>query len=267
MFTAPPPNLGCHLNDIVNVTLNKNQPSLAAGEKFVELLSDAPVLKEPKPSAKKIAEVHKGRYVHIIGSAPGYFQILMQTGVIGFIPIEAAEPPPSKGRTDQESQNGGQGGDGTACLGMTANYTSYSFSSIEEHGVEVLTIDRNGPAEEAGLKPAKSKAALTAAAAVLGVVPVLGPVSDRYLENAAIGDLGDLIVAVDDWRIRSLADFNEAIEKAHPGDTVHLTVIRPLASDDYETTRVAVKMGRLEPGTADFCAEATTGSSQPAPPY
>ena len=30
---------------------------------------------------------------------PAIFQILMQTGVIGFIPIEAAEPPPSE-RTD-----------------------------------------------------------------------------------------------------------------------------------------------------------------------
>ena len=91
-----------------------------------------------------------------------------------------------------------------------------------------------------------------------------------FMEKAAMRDRGDLIVAVDDQRIRSQADFNDALAKARPGDTLYLTVIRPLSTSstnmDHQTMKVAIKVGRWQPGTADSCADATTASAQPPSP-
>jgi S1-C subfamily serine protease len=83
------------------------------------------------------------------------------------------------------------------------------------------------------------------------------------MEKAAMADRGDLIVAVDDQRIRSQADFNDAMAKARPGDTLYLTVIRPLPGGDHATMKIAVKVGKWQPGTAESCADATTASASP----
>lgn len=167
--------------------------------------------------------------------------------------------------------NGGRVGNATSCLGLTVNYTSYCFKGAEEHGLEVTSIDRNGPAEVAGLKATGNKggviAAVETASAILGPLSI---VTNHFMEKAAMADRGDLIVAVDDQRIRSQADFNDALAKARPGDTLYLTVIRPLSNSstpmDHQTLRIAVKVGRWQPGTADSCADATTALAQPASP-
>ncbi len=109
------------------------------------------------------------------------------------------------------------------------------------------------------------------ASAFMGPLQLL---TNHLLEKASQGNRGDLIVAVDDQRIRSQADFNDAMARVHPGDTLYLTVIRPISktdlsgstTTDHATMKIAVKVGRWQPGTADSCADSTTASAERATP-
>jgi hypothetical protein len=60
-------------------------------DKLFELTTDAPVLRAPNHSARKLAEVHKGRSVHVVGLALNYMKIRMKDGTEGFIPVGALE--------------------------------------------------------------------------------------------------------------------------------------------------------------------------------
>ena len=162
--------------------------------------------------------------------------------------------------------NGGGGGgnqNSMSCLGMQLKYANYCFKGAEEHGLEVLAIDKNSPAERAGLKPNGNQGGMLAAAetasALIGPLQLL---TNHFIEKAAAADRGDLIVAVDDQRIRSQADFNDALAKARPGDTMYLTVVRPLPGGDHKTLKIAVTVGKWRPGSADSCMDMTTASSQ-----
>ena len=160
--------------------------------------------------------------------------------------------------------NGGGGhiGNATSCLGIQVKFAQYCLMGAEEHGMEVTSIDRNSPAEQARLKATGNKGGMIAAAetasAFLGPLQLL---TNHYMEKAALADRGDLIMAVDDQRIRSEADFNDAMAKARPGDTIYLTVIRPLPGGNHSTMKIAVKVGKWQPGNADSCAAMTTASS------
>ncbi len=172
------------------------------------------------------------------------------------------------GELDQRPTRGGRLGNSTSCLGIQVRYTNYCFKGAEEHGLEVTSIDRSSPAERAGLKATGDQGGMIAAAetasALLGPVQIL---TNHFLEKAAMGDRGDLIVAVDDRRVRSQADFDDAMARARPGDTIYLTVVRPLPGGDHKTMKIAVNVGKWQPGTAESCTDATTASSQPASPY
>ena len=172
------------------------------------------------------------------------------------------------GERDMNPNRGGHVGNDTSCLGIQVKYTNYCFKGAEEHGLEVTTIDRNSPAERAGLKATGDKGGMIAtaetASAFLGPLQLL---TNGLLEKAARGERGDLIVAVDDQRVRSQVDFDDAMAKARPGDTMYLTVVRPLPGGDHKTMKIAVNVGKWQPGTADSCADSTTASTQPAPTY
>jgi hypothetical protein len=60
-------------------------------DKLFLLTTDAPVLRAPNHSARKLAEVHKGREVHVVGLALSYMKIRMKDGTEGFIPVGALE--------------------------------------------------------------------------------------------------------------------------------------------------------------------------------
>jgi len=60
-------------------------------DKIFVLTHDAGVLEKPNRWAKKLAEVHQGRYVHVIGLSLNYMKIRMKSGLEGFIPITALE--------------------------------------------------------------------------------------------------------------------------------------------------------------------------------
>jgi len=60
-------------------------------DKVFVLTHDAGVLEKPNRWAKKLAQVHKGRNVHIVGLSLNYMKIRMKSGLEGFIPITALE--------------------------------------------------------------------------------------------------------------------------------------------------------------------------------
>jgi hypothetical protein len=60
-------------------------------DKVFKLTADSPVLSAPNHTAAKIAEVHSGRDVHVIGIALNYMKIRMKNGKEGYIPIHSLE--------------------------------------------------------------------------------------------------------------------------------------------------------------------------------
>ncbi len=60
-------------------------------DKVFVLSHDAGVLDKPNRWAKKLAEVHQGHNVHVVGIALNYMRIRMKSGLEGFIPITALE--------------------------------------------------------------------------------------------------------------------------------------------------------------------------------
>jgi S1-C subfamily serine protease len=69
---------------------------------------------------------------------------------------------------------------------------------------------------------------------------------NRKLEQARQDAGGDLIVAVNDHRVRSELDLDEELDKLNPGDTMYVTVVRPLPGGNHKTMKIAVKVG--DPG-------------------
>jgi PDZ domain len=130
-------------------------------------------------------------------------------------------------------------------LGITAKYTTMCYKGQEEYGLEVLTIDPNSPAEKAGLRgPTEGTSTGAAAATIAGLVPIFGKLGQHFLEkDGDLGQGGDLIVAIDDRRVRSQDDLDYAMSQLKPGDTMYLTVIRPLHGGDHQTEKIAVTLG------------------------
>jgi hypothetical protein len=168
------------------------------------------------------------------------------------------------GEQDSNLEHGGHVGSGRSCLGIQVNYTNYCFKGAEEHGLEVVSIDRNSPAEKAGLKAAGNSGVITAAETAGALLGPLQIITNHFLENAAQGQRGDLIVAIDDQRVRSQADLDDAMAKARPGDTLYMTVIRPMPGGDHKTMKIAVNVGKWNPEDVNSCGE-FVASSQSKP--
>jgi S1-C subfamily serine protease len=62
--------------------------------------------------------------------------------------------------------------------------------------------------------------------------------------TGAVGTGGDLIVAVDDKRVRDQGDLEAALSRLKPGDTMYLTVIRP-EGNSHKTMKIAVHLGAV----------------------
>ncbi len=135
-------------------------------------------------------------------------------------------------------------------LGITVQYVTKCYQGGEEHGLEVLTIDPNSPAAQAGLQARSGMTAVGAAVATLtGILPGGSILATKALSTTgAMGQGGDLIVAVDDKRVRDQSDLENAMSRLKPGDTMYLTVIRPDGSDDrapHKTIKIAVRVGAV----------------------
>ena len=136
-------------------------------------------------------------------------------------------------------------------LGITVAYRSMCFNGGEEHGLEVLTVDPNGPAAQAGVHAQSGVSAMGAAVTTLSsFLPGGSLIANKALESSgAMGQYGDLIVAIDDKRVRDQSDLETAMSRLKPGDTMYLTVIR--ANGTHETgphppaMKIAVRVGAV----------------------
>jgi len=133
-------------------------------------------------------------------------------------------------------------------LGITVQYVSKCYNGGEEHGLEVLTIDPNSPAAQAGLQARSGMSAIGAAVTTLtGILPGGSILTTKALATSgAMGQGGDLIVAVDGNRVRDQSDLESAMAQLKPGDTMYLTVIRPNGTDEHThqpPIQIAVKVG------------------------
>jgi PDZ domain len=135
-------------------------------------------------------------------------------------------------------------------LGITVQYATQCYLGGEEHGLEVLTIDPNSPAEQAGLQ---ARAGMTAVGAALTTLSAILPGGTILATKAlggtgAVGQGGDLIVGIDGERVRDQSDLESAMARLKPGDTMYLTVIRPDGTGDHpahKTITIAVKVGAV----------------------
>jgi hypothetical protein len=135
-------------------------------------------------------------------------------------------------------------------LGITVQYRSMCFRGGEEHGLEVLTVDPNSPAAQAGLQ---AKSGLTAVGAAVSTLSAFLPggtlLANKAMETSgAMGQNGDLIIAVDGQRVRDKNEFDAVMSGLKPGDTMYLTVIRPNGTDEtgpHATLKIAVKVGAI----------------------
>jgi hypothetical protein len=60
-------------------------------DKVMRLSTDAAVLSQPNRYGKRLAEVHQGHDVHVIGMSMNYVKIRMKSGLEGYIPMTSAE--------------------------------------------------------------------------------------------------------------------------------------------------------------------------------
>ncbi len=134
---------------------------------------------------------------------------------------------------------------GRPYLGIEVQYASECFKGAEEYGLKITKVDPNSPAWAAGLRGPTGATNLGAAGVTAGTL--LGPLNtvvNRLLEKTgSLGVDGDLIVAVDDQRIRNQADLDYKMAQLKPGDTLYLTVIRPTGDGNHKTLKIAVKVG------------------------
>jgi hypothetical protein len=135
-------------------------------------------------------------------------------------------------------------------LGITVQYVTKCYMGGEEHGLEVLTVDPNSPASQAGLQARAGVTAIGAAVSTLSaIIPGGAILADKALATSgAMGQGGDLIVAVDDKRVRDQSDLETAMSRLKPGDTMYLTVIRPNGTDEHAphaTIKIAVRVGAV----------------------
>jgi len=131
-------------------------------------------------------------------------------------------------------------------LGITVQYTTQCYLGGEEHGLEVLTIDPNSPAAKAGMQARSGMSPIGAAVSTLtGILPGGSILANKALSSSgAMGQGGDLIVAVDDRRVRDQSDLETAMSRLKPGDTMYLTVIRP-EGNSHKTIKIAVRVGAV----------------------
>jgi hypothetical protein len=127
-------------------------------------------------------------------------------------------------------------------LGIDLEYTTQCYLGMEEHGFEVVNVYPNSPAERAGLvartesTPAGDLKAL-GSILLLPIAPITFPLLRK---SGALGTGGDLIIAVDDVRVRTPEEIRYALGRLKPGDTTYITVIRPLTGGYHRTMRIAL---------------------------
>jgi hypothetical protein len=134
---------------------------------------------------------------------------------------------------------------GRPYLGVEVQWASECFKGAEEYGLKVTKVDPQSPASVAGLQAGHEITPAGAAAITLtGLIPLATPLLGHFLNQpGAPGNDGDLIIAVDDQRIRNQQDLDDKMAQLKPGDTLYLTVVRPSGDGSHKTLKIAVRVG------------------------
>ncbi len=100
-------------------------------------------------------------------------------------------------------------------------------------GLSVISVDRPGPGDDAGIRAAHIQAGRAAAQAGLGVLLLGGTL---FFPPAILGfplimrmespKAYDLIVAVDAERTRNISELEDSLRNVKAGETIYLTIIR-----------------------------------------
>jgi S1-C subfamily serine protease len=95
-------------------------------------------------------------------------------------------------------------------------------------GVEILTVVPGSPGGAAGLHGRRHRGGVFQTALIVGILASAAffpPAMMGVMVLSGIGESLETIIAVDGERTRDVTDFEEAIEKAEPGEVVYLTVV------------------------------------------
>ena len=139
-------------------------------------------------------------------------------------------------------------------LGVSVEYADHCYAGGEEHGFEVTEVQPGSPAARAGIHgrtPSTPMGDLGALGSFL-TFPVSLILAPALRRSGALGEFGDLIVAIDDHRVRSKGEFNKALENLKPGDTTYFTVIRPIPGGSHQTMRIALHITREVDGLGNL---------------
>jgi hypothetical protein len=109
-----------------------------------------------------------------------------------------------------------------------------------------MNVYPGSPAERAGLQARTSSTPMGDLGALGSILflPVSLITMPLLRRSGALGHFGDLIVAVDDHRVRSQGEFEIALSHLKPGDTTYLTIVRPLPGGSHQTMRIALHIDR-----------------------
>ena len=135
-------------------------------------------------------------------------------------------------------------------IGVELEYTTQCFLGMEEYGFEVLSIAPDSPAARAGLEARKPSTALGDLETFGSVIafPLALFTVPRLRRSGALGMPGDLIVAVDDHRVRTQQELMHALDPLRAGDTTYFTVIRAFPGGGHRTLRITMRIDRtLDP--------------------
>ncbi len=131
-------------------------------------------------------------------------------------------------------------------LGISVEYSTHCYANAEEHGFEVMEVYPGSPAARAGIHartPSTPMGDLGALGSIL-FLPVSVITMPLLRRSGALGQFGDLIVAVDDQRVRSKGELVTMLHHIKPGDTTYITVIRPIPGGSHKTMRIALHIDR-----------------------
>jgi S1-C subfamily serine protease len=131
-------------------------------------------------------------------------------------------------------------------LGISVEYSTHCYANAEEHGFEVMNVYPGSPAARAGIHARTTSTPMGDLGALGSILflPVSVITMPLLRRSGALGQFGDLIVAVDDQRVRSKGELLMALKHLKPGDTTYFTVIRPIPGGSHQTMRIALHIDR-----------------------